>query len=327
MPSSVYDRYRISWANLPTPPTPSSHSNEMELYCAKLSHAVYSLEQNARHDPAKDFVPSRTHREPDASTRDFYFWIDGADIPSSPQYESPEGIIPIIGDRASAVLVWRHNHLAIAFRGSSSWQDWIHNFNAKRVPPPTTFRQYDCQLHKGFYGLANNLFPSINEHIWRFVEARPTSRGRSGRQRNQDINITLCGHSLGGALAQLFSVCRNEHHYGSSLIRATYTFGAPRIGKGEAFRLITRPHYRLIVRGDPVPQTPPLFTDDFEASFLDRQGRYSEPGNTFGQIGKAVKTMLMKNSLDFGSHDIEEYIHSIEDKIQAAQAKSTPRGP
>jgi hypothetical protein len=314
--NDVYERYGLKWADFPTLITPSAHSDEAELFCAKQAMAVYGVYPNTPPDLDHDYVPSRNREAIEAGAFAVARMIEGPGDAPSPSFEGEQGYRQLVSDKAGVLMVWRNDHLVIAFRGTANWQDWIHNFATSRIAPDLIGFDEELELHKGFTGLAENIAPAVDEVIDEFIKMRSSAK--------LPPIITLCGHSLGGALALNFAarLCRwdgfhSRHVLNNYPIRigATYTFGAPRIGKGRIWRYIRRPHYRLIVNGDPVPRTPPFCTDDYEAAYLEKPSKEAnQPEGALSKILKAKLTIL-KKSFDFSAHDIENYIDAIQSKI------------
>jgi pimeloyl-ACP methyl ester carboxylesterase len=316
--NDVYERYGLKWADFPTLITPSAHSDEAELFCAKQSMAVYGVYPHLPHAPDHDYVPSRNREAMEAGTFAVARMIEGAGDVPAPSFEGEQGYRLVVSDRAGALLVWRNDHLVIAFRGTANWQDWIHNFAGDRIVQDLVGLNEELELHKGFTGLAVNIAPAVHELIGEFLKMR-------GSRKPPPI-LTLCGHSLGGALALNFAARmypRADYRGWRELdeypirVGATYTFGAPRIGKGPVWRYIRRPHYRLIVHGDPVPRAPPFCTDDYEATYFEKpSSEAKQPKNTPLKILKAILARW-KPSFDVSAHDIENYIDAIQLKIDA----------
>ena len=320
--NDVYSRYGLEWANFPQPTPPSAHSDAAELFCARLSLAVYAVHPDTPHSPRHDYVPSK-NREVLAAVPGIEALIEGgrSESPEEAAPEAPDqGFRTVVTDQAAAALIWKNDHLIIGFRGTANWQDWIHNLTGKPINTKTISQGDDYKLHKGFTGLAQNIFPTVAQQ----VHAHFLQRDRPGI-------LTVCGHSLGGALALNFATQWREVHqqfryYGDpgnvpAEVAATYTFGAPRIGTGNIWDFIERPHYRLRVTGDPVPALPRGFAEDYQATFLAKPGYLAEQPRTFpGKIIKAGAARLPRLGVDLKAHQIETYIEAIENKIDTAAA-------
>ncbi len=317
--NDVYKRFGLDWAKFPALITPSAHSNDVELFCAKQSMAAYGVYPSAPYAPEHDYIPSQ-NREAIKSEKFSVGRMFGDETGSLPgSFEGEQGYRIVSSDRAGALLVWKSDHLIVAFRGTANWQDWIHNLNGETIRADLSEFNDKLTLHKGFIGLTENIAPAVEELIFEFLKMR-------GERGSAPI-LTFCGHSLGGTLALNF-VARishlrpffrlsRRHHTNDAPFRigATYTFGTPRIARGPVWQYIHRPHYRLILRGDPVPRTPPLLTDDYEATYLEKSSLpASQPESAFGKIRKAALSKLSP-PFDLKAHDIECYIESIQRKI------------
>ncbi len=321
--NDVYDRYSLKWADFPTLITPSAHCDEAELFCAKQSLAVYAAYPNTT-TPTHDYIPSRIGNAISEGAFELRRMIEEGKDDSSSSFEVEQGYRTIVTDQAGALLIWKQDHLIIAFRGTANWQDWIHNFTCEVMTRENIENGDSVRLHKGFKGLAENIAPAVIELIGDFLRMR--------KKNKQVPTLTLCGHSLGGALALNFAAILKKWrpwtedylwplHIDQCPYRlgATYTFGAPRIGKGRIWGVIQRPHYRLVVSGDPVPSLPLGYTSDFQATYLEKSSQPAiQPKTNFGKIMRAATTLVtQKFAFSLTSHYIESYIDSIERKVAA----------
>lgn len=321
--NDVYRRYGVSLADFPKLDVPSGHSDEAELFCAKAAWAAYSVYPTLPHDADKDRIPSRFADSFAAQSVVIEQAIDPEGGEAREDFESRRGYRTLAVDRAGALMIWDEDRLVLAFRGTANWQDWIHNFAGDAIAPPDRHGEKRYTLHKGFTGLAANLYPAVVQLLESYVESRSRVNGKP-------LDLIVCGHSLGGALALNFARQYHSdtwhdyrgmwHRSGVKNLRlvSSFTFGTPRIGKGVIWEAISRPHYRLVVRGDPVPKTPPMFDEDFEATYLEK---YDKPAvQPEGAIGKIKRAFSARNlsPVDFSAHYIEAYIDAIAAKILAA---------
>lgn len=132
--------------------------------------------------------------------------------------------------------------ILVAFRGSESIaEDWLTN--AQFVTDPGPFR--GTKVHEGFQ---DALYPAVMQLSLHVSEMGP-------------LPIWVTGHSLGGALANIFSAMLLEH---GLPLAGLYTYGSPRVGDkkfdaamARAFRAHGIHHHRVVNDGDAVPHVPP----------------------------------------------------------------------
>ncbi|CAE7536886.1 PLIP1 [Symbiodinium microadriaticum] len=148
----------------------------------------------------------------------------------------------------TAVLVFRGTHL------SESLQDILHNISVQTVRLKGT---RSAHVHSGFNAAVENVFDDI------------TAALRASGVKN--FNVT--GHSLGGALAQLFALKYMLQHpqpAESATLKRVITFGAPMTlwCLGEELHAEDAQYLHpwmdvcvnYIHRADPVPMTPRLLS-------------------------------------------------------------------
>jgi triacylglycerol lipase len=247
--------------------------------CALLSQEVY-----------KDFAQLRFSGFPDI-TPDF---IDQADT-----------------DTQFAMLSDATNTSAyITFRGSEKRLDWDINLDFKQevvefrqdviegqiveerdqVYPYENESKSGAKMHRGF----SDAYLSVREQIHRYLKAR-----------NTVTQVTVTGHSLGGALATL---CAVDIQYNfANLAIAIYTFGAPRVGNDgfrESFNRRVPNSYRFVYGMDIVPALPRTWQG---YRHIDTEYR----------LGSRFSLNFL--SRRFKDHDIESYIAAL--KRQEADSR------
>jgi triacylglycerol lipase len=139
-------------------------------------------------------------------------------------------------DDTQAFLAVRDTEFAVlAFRGTTTLEDWRTNLRVRRVPLPDV---PDVKVHCGFL----QAFECCKDEIKAAVHDNVPD----------DLGLYITGHSLGGALAQIASAVLERPN-----LAACYTFGSPRVGTSDFDRQVKCPHYRLINNWDLVPSVPP----------------------------------------------------------------------
>jgi triacylglycerol lipase len=149
----------------------------------------------------------------------------------------------------------------IVFRGSENRIDWDTNFNLEQevvefqqnvlqekvvgereqVYPYEEESRSGAKMHRGFA----SAYMSVRKQIHNYL-----NRAAS--------NVTVTGHSLGGALATLCAV-DIQYNFSNKVAVDIYTFGAPRVGNNgfrESFNRRVPNSYRFVYGMDIVPALP-----------------------------------------------------------------------
>ncbi len=133
-------------------------------------------------------------------------------------------------------------YAVLSIRGTTSWQDWRLNLDAKSEPlPGYTLRDNETEkerprIHPGFYKAYDDASKQISELL----------------EKVGDIPLFITGHSLGGAVAVLATWYQETDR-----LAACYTFGAPRVGNHHFNEKFRTPIYRIVNAFDPVAMLPP----------------------------------------------------------------------
>lgn len=129
--------------------------------------------------------------------------------------------------------------LVFAFAGTNELMDWRRHVLVRRE----RLKGLRGQVHRGW--LAD----------WR--KAQPTALAAFNDASRHEETVIFCGHSYGGALAQLAAVFF-AMKVPADVIRV-YTYGCPRVGCKQFARTLDGlilHHYRYTIKGDPVPHLP-----------------------------------------------------------------------
>ena len=120
----------------------------------------------------------------------------------------------------------------LAIQGTTCIEDWVKDFKF-------LFRRDDT--HRGFEIIARQYSEQVQS---RCIEFPCTDR-----------TMVICGHSMGGAVAQIIASYLGQLNKNNL---AVVTFGAPRPGgRGLRYRLKGVKHYRFVHGNDPVQHCPP----------------------------------------------------------------------
>jgi pimeloyl-ACP methyl ester carboxylesterase len=154
--------------------------------------------------------------------------------------------------------------IVVAFRGSSSLQDWITNAQFRMEELLWADDQLPACVHRGFL----RAMDSVN------IELVATVRELLAKYPQAEIHVI--GHSLGGALAMLAAY---EFYRLKLPVASVVTFGAPRVGNkafAVAYNSVLKDiTFNIVAQGDPVPLVPGLllgYRDCGTEYFIKRSG-------------------------------------------------------
>jgi predicted lipase len=142
-------------------------------------------------------------------------------------------------------------NVVIAIRGTEGILEWIHDAEFLQVPCP--FLVGAGHTEDGFTAMYESLRTGAAPNSPSVVSALATLQ-----YPRSVSSMTICGHSLGGALATLLAldVAANTAFNNP----AVYTYGSPRTGDSlfaSTFDQVVKNSYRVANRLDIVPTLPP----------------------------------------------------------------------
>ena len=159
-------------------------------------------------------------------------------------------------DNVSIGLIYQADttgDVAVALRGTQGIWEWIHDINFFLVPCP--FLAAGGRTEDGFTDMYQSLRTNVAPGPATFVEeignlAFPQPVG----------SVTVCGHSLGGALATLLALDLTANGKAPFNQPTAYTYGSPRTGDSSfaaTYNQAVMNSHRIANRLDLVPQLPP----------------------------------------------------------------------
>jgi len=143
--------------------------------------------------------------------------------------------------------------VAVAIRGTRGIWEWIHDVNFFLVPCP--FLAAGGHTEDGFTEMYESLRTDVAEGSTTFV----AEIGNLAFPRTVGL-VTVCGQSLGGALATLLALDLTANGRAPFNQPAAYTYGSPRTGDSAfaaTYNQAVMTSHRIANRLDIVPQLPP----------------------------------------------------------------------
>jgi len=139
-------------------------------------------------------------------------------------------------------ILRRGDVVFVAFAGTNEWADmWRHVWVRREKIGD------GIMVHRGWLADWQRCIPVVYSVLREQMESLST-------------RVVFIGHSYGGALAQI-AAWYISHEYGAPRVHLR-TYGSPRAGNGNFAKDLdrrTESHYRYVVKGDPVVQTPLAF--------------------------------------------------------------------
>ena len=146
--------------------------------------------------------------------------------------------------------------LFIGISGTQTWQNVLTDIDMTMVSV-TMEGGAVAKVHKGFKRITDKIIKDLVKML---------ERVSLSKRLYQEIRVYICGHSLGGAVAQLLSVNKQVHQALNKLFSRrphihVITFGAPRVGNVRFAQYINNHRYVKVTRfnnhNDIVPTLPP----------------------------------------------------------------------
>lgn len=202
---------------------------------------------------------------------------------------------------AKGILAKSSDFAVLVFRGSVNIEDWRINLNFGLEEIDTDIGK--VRIHRGFLSayreFETELHADINEIL------------------GKDIGLYICGHSLGGALAQIATAALKIEN-----LAACYSFGAPRIGTSKFDEFVKCPHYRIVNSWDIVPTIPYSFFGRYnhtgDARYLRKIGQLPLRRSTnsvveiLRQVFGIMTIWMGANNPLIKDHQMSEYIKKLQ---------------
>ncbi|KAK2977933.1 hypothetical protein RJ640_016610 [Escallonia rubra] len=191
------------------------------------------------------------------------------------------GYIAVATDEGKVALGRRD--ILIAWRGSVQALEWVDDFIFPLTSASILFGKQSCaNVHSGFLSIYTSADP---ESKLNKISARDQVLAEVKRQveiyKDEEISITVAGHSLGGSLATLNAVDIATNGYnapkdqpGKRCPVTAFIFASARVGDShfhDAFHSTENLHaLRINNASDPIPLLPPVgFSDVGEELLID----------------------------------------------------------
>jgi len=184
--------------------------------------------------------------------------------------------------------------IIIAFRGTEpKLIDWLTNFKFTHKVVPYNNKDSEIRVHVGFINAYKSVRGTIHNYLSEIANPK---------------KVTIIGHSLGGALANL---CAVDLQYNFKDLKIScYTYGAPRVGNvdfADSYNMRIPDTHRVYMRTDVVPALPFTWIQLFKGGYKHAgQEHPIGPNNIF--VG--IQNIFMPHrrlSSQLTNHSVELY--------------------
>ncbi|MBA0724305.1 hypothetical protein Golax_021004 [Gossypium laxum] len=223
------------------------------------------------------------------------------------------GYVAVSGD-AETTRIGRRDIL-VAWRGTVAPTEWysdlktsLQRLGKTNIKVQSGFLGVYCS--KGEFTRYNKLSASeqVMEEIRRLITFF--------RDRGEEVSLTLCGHSLGGALALLNAY--DAATYFPDLFISVISYAAPRVGNihfKEKLNELGVKTLRVVVKQDIVPKLPGFILNTILNKFTAITGRLKW---IYRHVGTQLKLNMLhspylRRDPDYtGCHNLEIYLHLLD---------------
>ncbi|KAJ3671485.1 hypothetical protein LUZ60_007564 [Juncus effusus] len=248
------------------------------------------------------------------SVTKYIYATPGVDIPTC--CSRWIGYVAVTTDEQEVKRLGRRDIL-VSFRGTVTSAEWIANFRSNltsaRLDPHND--RPDVKVESGFLGVYTS-----DDRDSKFTSGSCRNQLLSeisriiNQYKDEEVSITLVGHSMGSSLATLLGydlaeLGLNRGSSGRKIPITVYSFAGPRVGNSgfkKRCEELGVKVLRVVNVKDPVPKLPGMFLNENSRVLGERELPWSCSCYTHVGVELALNFFKMKNPASV--HDLEAYI-------------------
>ncbi|KAG0562458.1 hypothetical protein KC19_9G148200 [Ceratodon purpureus] len=228
--------------------------------------------------------------------------------------------------------------IMVVWRGTQTGLEWAANFADKLIPAvlmphaakPAHVPLTKVKVEAGFFSLYTSANPDSKfNQISAQDQLQMEMRGLVDKYKNEpeELSITICGHSLGSALATLSAYDFAESGFNKLSVGdknlavpiTVFSFAGPRVGNSAFKKRIEEigvKVLRMVNVNDKVPRVPGVLVNENVPSLenlLDNlPWTYSHVGVKLELNDKHSKHLNQEKSASWTTHNLEVYLHLVD---------------
>ncbi|XP_019175986.1 PREDICTED: phospholipase A1-II 1-like [Ipomoea nil] len=238
------------------------------------------------------------------------------------------GYVAVATDEGKEVLGRRD--ILVVWRGTETKSEWIEDFRIQMVKPQIIFAKDNGSLvHRGWYKMytSTNKDSQLNRKSAR-EQVREEICRLLDKYKNEEVSITVTGHSLGSSLATLNAVdlAANPFSNSTNVLVTAFLFASPKVGNDGFKKAFSQQKnlraLRVVNHGDLVPMVP-IFAR--EAGTIISLHFYTDVGVQFDINASKSDYLKTDGSSALTWHGLMIYLHGI-DGFQGSKEEFKPQG-
>ncbi|KAK9078333.1 hypothetical protein SSX86_002390 [Deinandra increscens subsp. villosa] len=227
------------------------------------------------------------------------------------------GYVAVVTEEGRAALGRRE--IVVAWRGTVETLEWINDLKFDKVSAPDLFKGDEhVKIQRGWHSIYTTADPKssfnkscardqVLEEVRRLIEL----------YKNEDVSVTVVGHSMGGALATLNAVDIVVNGYNKptdpsrdAVLVTAFVFASPRVGNSNFKQIFSSCENIRVLRVENAHDVVPHYPLKLQLMCFPMNIGYSHVGEVL-KIDTS-KSPYLKSPGDIQRwHDLETYLHGV----------------